>query len=114
MTQTILGRLNAATAEDWDNANKVTGLCPPQEAKPHPDSKQEIHPSMTQVGGEHYLHDHQPLQMVLDMEGYEAFRGACLTKVYKYLGRKKTSRTEDYRKAQHVLDWLVREEEKQT
>lgn len=66
-----------------------------------------------QVGGDHYkTMKHQPLEIVLDTEGYEAFRGACLCKVYKYIGRKKESRLEDYRKAQHILNWLVEEEEK--
>ena len=64
MTQTILGRLNGASPEDWDNTNKaalaglcpptepndypevvpesewnkMSGFCPPQEAKPHPNA----------------------------------------------------------------------------
>jgi len=89
-------RLNDATPEEWDSVR----LCPPAVSL----SKEK------QVGGDHYKNsEHQPLEIVLHTEGYEAFRGACLTKVYKYLQRHKGDRLEDYRKAQHILDWLVEE-----
>ena len=61
-----------------------------------------------QVGGDHYKGTkHQPLQVCLDRHGYQAFRGACLCKIDKYLARSKDDRLEDYRKAQHVLNLLI-------
>lgn len=68
--------------------------------------------SDVQIGGDHYkLKKHQPLQIVLDDEGYEAFRGACLVKIYKYMSRKKENRKLDFQKAAHILNWLIEETE---
>ena len=77
------------------------------------DNKKQVGKSSTkQVGGSHYKDSpHQPLEIVLETEGYEAFKGACLTKIYKYLQRKKDYRLEDFKKAQHVLGWLIEETE---
>jgi len=66
-----------------------------------------------QVGGNHYVKmKHQPLQQVLDDMGIEYFRGACVCKLLKYIKRDKGNTLENYKKAQHVLNWLVEEEEK--
>ena len=113
-------RLNNAKDTDWD---RVKPLCPPSEHVEKLIDKVVLSDDVfdkftkacvkassrdTQIGGDHYKNsEHQPLEIVLDTEGYEAFRGACLVKVYKYLQRKKLSRTEDYRKAQHIISWLV-------
>ena len=109
----ILGKLNEATTSDWDNLTKpFKPLCPPSITASVKDVQYPPSAMKTQVGGSHYKNSpHQPLEIVLDTEGYEAFRGACLVKVYKYLQRKKNNRLEDYRKAQHVLMMLIEEEE---
>lgn len=66
--------------------------------------------SNEQVGGDHYKKmKYQPLQIVLGNFGYEAFRGACVTKILKYLMREKGSTVEDIQKAQHILLWLEEE-----
>jgi len=66
-----------------------------------------------QIGGAHYLNKHQPLYIVLELEGYIAFMGACMAKMYKYLQRKKEGehRLEAFKKARHVLDMLIEETE---
>lgn len=65
----------------------------------------------TQVGGNHYKNmPHQPLEVVLDNLGYEAFKGACITKILKYLMRVKGDNyKEDVTKALHILKWLEEE-----
>ena len=61
-----------------------------------------------QIGGKHYKEmKHQPLEVVLDNLGYEAFKGACITKLLKYIMRDKGESLEDLKKALHVLHWLV-------
>lgn len=66
--------------------------------------------SEVQVGGDWYkTMKHQPLEMVLDDEGYEAFRGACYAKIYKYMKRDKANRLIDLKKASHILNWLIEE-----
>ena len=65
-----------------------------------------------QVGGDHYSKSkHQPLEQVLDDMGYEAFRGACICKVLKYIKRDKpgADKIQDYEKAKHVLTMLIEE-----
>ena len=126
--ETFLGRLNNATPEDWDKAtlmgvghvgfgtnrsDKFVPLCPtPEGTVASSMAAPELPSRDQQVGGSHYKDsEHQPLEIVLHTEGYEAFRGACLVKIYKYLQRKKVNRTEDYKKAQHILNWLVEESE---
>ena len=114
---TILGTLNEAKPEEWDALNKLSKLCPTEDRAYEAPSifngkhKPETTPSRDrQVAGSHYKNSaHQPLEIVLHTEGYEAFKGACLTKVYKYLQRHKGERLEDFQKAQHILDWLVEE-----
>ena len=109
---TILGKLNEAKPYDWD---KLKGLCPDEDSKVDSIFNGRHTARATpcrneQVGGDHYKNSmHQPLEIVLDTEGYEAFKGACLTKVYKYLQRRKSDRLKDYKKAQHILNWLVEE-----
>ena len=63
-----------------------------------------------QVGGSHYKDSkHQPLEQVLDDMGYEAFQGACVCKLLKYIKRDKpgVSKIQDYEKASHVLTMLI-------
>lgn len=65
-----------------------------------------------QVGGDHYLRmKFQPLEITLGNLGYEAFRGACVTKILKYIMRDKEG--DDYKgqleKAAHVLSVLISE-----
>ena len=129
--QTVLGRLNDAEPEEWDSLilhdfNKDADSIFNGRHKPVAKSAADYKPQLkswgidcpvktakdTQEGGSHYLTSHQPLYIVLDTEGYEAFRGSCLVKVYKYLQRKKESRLKDYKKARHVLDMLIEETEK--
>ena len=64
-----------------------------------------------QVGGDHYskMGDFAPLNVCLQRHGFEAFRGACLVKIDKYLSRDKVDMIEDYGKAQHVLAYLKEE-----
>ena len=105
-------KLNDATETEWDSLilhdfNKDADSIFNGRHKPVAKSAKD-----TQVAGGHYLTSHQPLYIVLDTEGYEAFRGSCLVKVYKYLQRKKGSRLEDFKKARHVLDMLIEETEK--
>ena len=45
--------------------------------------------------------------------GYEAFKGACYTKINKYMIRKKDNEVEQLKKARHVLDMWIEEAQKQ-
>jgi len=66
-----------------------------------------------QIGGDHYKNSkHQPYEVLLERHGYECFRGACLKDIDKYLARYKDNQLEDYKKAQHLLAWLIEETEK--
>ena len=81
-------------------------IVPPQEPKPSPWN--------TQVGGSHYTEKAmQPLQLTLVNKGYEAFSGACYTKINKYTTRAKDNEVEQLKKARHVLDLWIYEAEKQ-
>ena len=67
-----------------------------------------------QVGGDHYRKlGVQPLELVLANMGYEAFRGACYTKINKYLIRDKDEEVGQLKKAAHVLQMWIEEAEKQ-
>ena len=72
-------------------------------------------PWSTQVGGSHYTEKAmQPLQLTLLNKGYEAFSGACYTKINKYTTRAKDNEVEQLKKARHVLDlWIYEAEQKQ-
>ena len=101
--------INQATPEEWNALQRLSGEAAAIEQidsyRPKPTSNRD-----KQVAGQHYKNSsHQPLEIVLHTEGYEAFRGACLTKIYKYLQRHKGERLEDFQKAQHIMDWLVEE-----
>jgi hypothetical protein len=67
------------------------------------------------IGGSHYLGEgEQPLQRTLSVKGYDAFAGACYTKVTKYTSRIKDNEVEQLKKARHVLDlWIYEAERKQ-
>ena len=81
-------------------------IVPPQEPKPSPWN--------TQVGGSHYTEKAmQPLQLTLVNKGYNAFSGACYTKINKYTTRAKDNEVEQLKKARHVLDLWIYEAEKQ-
>lgn len=68
----------------------------------------------TQVGGSHYNElGIQPLERTLRNKGYEAFVGACYTKIDKYTSRKKENEVEQLKKARHVLDMWIEVAEKQ-
>lgn len=68
-----------------------------------------------QVGGSHYTDlKIQPLYRTLVNKGYEAFSGACYTKIDKYTTRTKDSELEQLKKARHVLDlWIYEAEQKE-
>jgi hypothetical protein len=68
-----------------------------------------------QVGGSHYTDlKIQPLYRTLVNKGYEAFSGACYTKIDKYTTRTKDSEVEQLKKARHVLDlWIYEAEQKE-
>lgn len=67
-----------------------------------------------QEGGSHYTDlGLQPLQITLANLGYEGFRAAIITKVNKYLFRKKDDYLGQLKKARHCLDLLIEETEKQ-
>ena len=66
-----------------------------------------------QVGGSHYKQlGIQPMELTLRNLGYEAFVGACYTKINKYMVRKKDDEVEQLKKARHVLDMWIEEAEK--
>jgi len=66
-----------------------------------------------QEGGSHYKDKGvQPLELTLTNLGYEAFVGACYTKINKYTTRKKDDEVEQLKKARHVLDIWIHEAEK--
>jgi hypothetical protein len=68
-----------------------------------------------QVGGSHYTDKAvQPLKLTLLNRGYEAFSGACYTKINKYTTRAKDNEVEQLKKARHVLDLWIYEAEKQS
>lgn len=68
----------------------------------------------SQVGGTHYTKlGIQPLKRTLINLGYEAFKGACYTKIDKYTTRTKDDEVEQLKKARHVLDLWIHEAEKQ-
>jgi len=68
----------------------------------------------TQVGGDHYKAlGVQPLELTLQNLGYEAFKGACYTKINKYTTRKKDNEVEQLKKARHVLDMWIEQAEKE-
>ena len=67
-----------------------------------------------QVGGTHYTDKAvQPLKLTLLNRGYEAFSGACYTKINKYTTRAKDNEVEQLKKARHVLDLWIHEAEMQ-
>ena len=69
-------------------------------------------PWNSQVGGSHYTDKAiQPLQRTLLNKGYEAFSGACYTKIDKYTTRVKDNEVEQLKKARHVLDLWIYEAE---
>jgi len=84
-----------------------------------PGSKLEIDktsksPWDSQVGGSHYTDKAiQPLQRTLLNKGYEAFSGACYTKIDKYTTRVKDNEVEQLKKAKHVLELWIYEAEQQ-
>jgi hypothetical protein len=68
-----------------------------------------------QVGGSHYTDlTIQPLYRTLVNKGYDAFVGACYTKIDKYTTREKDNELEQLRKARHVLELWIYECEKQS
>lgn len=68
----------------------------------------------TQVGGTHYTDlGLQPLAICLANKGYEAFSGACYTKVLKYTSRIKDDEVEQLEKAAHVLAMWIEEAKEQ-
>ena len=100
----FLSKLNQATPEDWDKANKVTGsirdveypkefvpLCPPTE---------------TQVGGSHYMnYKIQPIEYTLANN-----LSFCQGNVIKYITRYKDKNgVEDLKKAKHYIDLIIEE-----
>ena len=136
-----MNKLNDATPEDWNKLNEKGKVSPELQAKsdkyyqglfgePEPFEEEDawlfgedeeewveeidrLSASQQQVGGTHYIDmPVQPLEIVREMEGMVAFQGACLTKIYKYCMRKKGSRLQNFKKAQHILNWLVEEHEK--
>ncbi len=66
----------------------------------------------SQVGGTHYKElGVQPMDLTYANLGYEAFVGACYTKINKYMIRKKDDEVEQLKKARHVLDmWIEKAE----
>ena len=67
-----------------------------------------------QEGGDHYKKlGVQPMELVLVNMGYEAFRGACYTKINKYMIRDKDAEVGQLKKAAHVLQMWIEEAEKQ-
>ena len=68
----------------------------------------------SQIGGSHYTDKAiQPLQRTLLNKGYEAFSGACYTKIDKYTTRIKDNEVEQLKKAKHVLELWIYEAEQQ-
>lgn len=66
-----------------------------------------------QVGGTHYKElAIQPMELTLKNMGYEAFKGACYTKINKYMIRNKDNEVEQLKKARHVLSMWIEEAEK--
>lgn len=64
--------------------------------------------SKSQVGGDHYTKlAIQPLELTLLNMGYEAFKGACYTKINKYMIRNKDYEVEQLDKAAHVLSMWI-------
>lgn len=69
----------------------------------------------SQVGGDHYKTlGIQPLELALKNFGYQAFVGACFTKINKYITRKKDNEVEQLKKARHVLDMWIEKAEKES
>lgn len=67
-----------------------------------------------QVAGSHYKDlGVQPLELTLRNRGYEAFSGACYTKIVKYMDRKKDNEVEQLKKAAHVLAMWIEQAEKE-
>lgn len=68
-----------------------------------------------QVAGTHYKTlGVQPLELTLKNMGYDAFKGACYTKINKYMIRKKDNEVEQLKKARHILDMWIEEAERQS
>lgn len=67
-----------------------------------------------QVGGTHYKDlGVQPLELTLKNMSFEAFEGACYTKINKYMIRNKDNKVEQLQKAKHVLEMWIEEAENQ-
>lgn len=76
-------------------------------------NKDNISAFDNQIAGSHYkMMAIQPLELTLLNLGYEAFKGACYTKINKYCLRKKDDEVEQLKKAQHVLSMWIEEAEK--
>jgi hypothetical protein len=68
----------------------------------------------SQVGGTHYTSlAIQPLQLTLANMGYEAFKGACYTKINKYMIRAKDNEVQQLQKASHIISIWIEEAQRQ-